>query len=138
MSGNLFLLNTLNIFNISPILIVVLVSVIFILIYLYKTSEVMNKTFLVWMLTAVLIVFIGINIFIFFKKRPPKADFRLTFYSLQIESQTVELNWEGNAFWQMLTQQLQNAVGERAVILSANWTAKIVKSDSANNPQYLR
>ena len=37
----------------------------------------------------------------------------------------------------MLTQQLQNAVGERAVILSANWTAKIVKSDSANNLQYL-
>lgn len=137
MLGNFFLLNTLNAFNISPILIVILVSVIFVLIYLYKTSEVMNKTFLASMLTAVLIVFIGINIFILLKKRPPKADFRLTFYSLQTESQTVKRNWEGNAFWQMLTQQLQNAVGERAVILSADWTAKIVKSDSANNLQYL-
>lgn len=137
MIANLFLWSWQILSHLSPLLIVIFVSIVLILVYLYKTSEVMSKKILAWLLIAVLIIFILINFFVIYKNQPPKKLFRLTLFPLQHESSLSHQAWLGDVFWTMLGQQLHKAVGDQAVVLSADWTTAIVNADSLNDIDYL-
>lgn len=128
----------INFSFLSPILLFIFISVVAILIFLYKTSEVINKKVLGWIFVIVIFVFVLAQIQIWRKNRPPELKFRLSFLPVQTESDLGELNWIGDALWIGVARQLQTSVGDKAVVCPAQWTREIIKSDSIHNSNYLK
>ena len=64
-----------------PILLVILVCVIIILIYLYKSSEFIDKKIFTWILCIIIVFFVVANILIIYKNLPPDVKFRLLPYA---------------------------------------------------------
>ncbi len=127
-----------NLLTSSPILLIIFISIIFILLFLYKTSELINKKKLGWMLVMVILLFIFSNILIFIKNQPPKVSFRLSFFPLQTEPNLTRSTWIGKALLTMTTQEMQNSVLNQAIVSPVEWTEFIFKIDSANNLNYLK
>ena len=121
-----------------PILLVVLASIIFILIYLYKTSELMNKKKLTWILIIVILLFILTNLGIFLNNRQPEIKFRLTLIPIQSDVTLTKSNWIGDALWTMIARQLQHSVADQAIISPVEWTQAIINEDSIYDVNYLR
>jgi len=122
----------------SPIFLVILASIIFILFYLYKTSELMNKKKLTWLLITFIFFFILANILIIQKNQPPQIKFRLSLIPVQSDSTLAQSNWIGQALWNILTQQLQSSVADQAIISPVEWTQGVVKVDSIYDVDYLK
>ncbi|UCE05828.1 MAG: tetratricopeptide repeat protein [bacterium] len=122
----------------SPIFLVILASIIFIVFYLYKTSELMNKKKLTWLLITFIFLFILANILIIQKRRPPEVKFRLILIPVQSDSTVAQSNWIGHALWNILTQQLQSSVVDQAIISPVEWTQGAVKVDSIYDVNYLK
>jgi len=124
--------------TLSPILLLIFISVIAILVYLYKTSEVINKKVLSWILVIVIFVFVLAHIQIWLKNRPPELKFRLALIPLQNEPELADMNWVGDALWMGVARQLQHSVEDRAVISPVQWTRDIIIADSIHSMNYLR
>ena len=122
----------------SPILLVGLAATIFILIYLYITSELISKKVLTWLLVIVIFFFIFINVHIYVKNRAPGVKFRLSFIAIECEPGLENINWIGEALWADVVRKLHFSVGDRAIVSPAEWTREIVASDSIQNLNYLR
>ena len=128
-----------NMSMLSPIFVVAIASIIIILIYLYKTSELINKKKLSWMLIIVLLLFIIANALTILKNRPPEIKFRLALFPIQSDSTLTQSNWVGDALWSMISQQLQRSVADQAIISPVEWTRSIIiTADSIQNLNYLR
>lgn len=122
----------------SPILLVIFVSVIFILIYLYHTSELMNKKKLITILIIVIFLLVLTNLLIIRQNRPPKVKFRLTLVPVQSDSTSTPLSWMGNALSTMITRQLQHSVADQAIVSPIDWTQAVVQIDSIHYSDYLK
>jgi len=127
-----------NLSVLSPILLVGLAASVFILIYLYKTSELMNKKKLAWILGIVIFIFIIVNIRIFLNNRLPEVKFRLTLIPIKSDPNSASSNWIGEALWRIIARQVQHSAGDQAIVSPVEWTQEMVKSDSIYNLDYLR
>ena len=127
-----------NIPILSPILLVILASIILILIYLNKTSKLMSKKKLSWILIATVILFVIINALIFLKNQPPKVKFRLTLFPIQTDSTLTASSWMGSALGAMVTQQLRFSATEQGIVSPVEWIQPIINRDSLTNQNYLK
>ena len=98
----------------KKLLLLILISIIAILLYLYKTSEVINKKVLGWILVIVIFVFILAHIQLWLKNRAPELKFRLALIALQNESNLADMDWMGDALWTGVARQLQVSVDDQA------------------------
>lgn len=127
-----------NLPMLSPILLVILASIIFILLYLYKASELMNKKKLIGMLAIVIFLFLLTNLLMIWQNRPPAVKFRLAFLPLQRDSTLSPASCPGEALWNMTAQQLQQSATGQAIIAPVDWTQAVTKTDSIYDPVYLK
>lgn len=130
--------NLTNLPIFSPISLVILASIIFILLYLYKTSELMNKTKLLGSLIIVSFLFLVINFLMVQHHRPPAVKFRLAFIPVQGDSTLSDSAWMGDALWDMTARQLQSSGSDQAIIFPLEWAQVFVNLDSITNLNYLR
>lgn len=128
----------LNLFQISPVLIVLFFCVIIILIYLCFSSELINKKIVAGVIIALLILFIGLNIFLSLKNKPLEFSFRLTIFPVEADEHNFETTWLAVSFWETLNNNLLTEVQNRAVVITANYMFPMVNSDSLKNLQYIR
>jgi len=129
--------NLTNLPILSPISLVILASIIFILFYLYKTSELMNKKKLLGSLIIVCFLFLIINFLMVQQNRPPAVKFRLAFIPVQSDSTLNESSWMGDALWESTTYQLQSSVSNQAIISPTEWAHVFIDIDSVSNVNYL-
>ncbi len=122
----------------SPIFLVILASIIFILLYLYKTSELLNKKTMIGILIVVILFFLALNILMIHQGRPPTMRFHLAFTPVQTDSSSSQLSWLGDALWNMTARQLQNSVAGQAIIAPVEWTQSVIKIDSIHDVNYLK
>ena len=128
----------MKILTISPILIVLLISLISILIYLYKTSELMNKRKLLIMIISFVFIFIVFNIIYYYKYSPPKQKFKLLVFPLITkDDQDLDQKWLLQAIPEIMSQKLYRTVKDRAIVAPIEWTDKTIKHDSLNDIKYL-
>jgi len=128
----------MKIFSISPILIVLLISLISILIYLYKTSELMNKRKLLIMIIACVFIFIVFNTIYYYKYSPPKQKFKLIVFPLITKNDhDLDQKWLLQAIPEIMSQKLYRTVKEEAIVAPIEWTYKTIKHDSLNDLKYL-
>jgi len=122
---------------VSPIVFVIFASIAFILIYLYKTSEVMNKKALMVLLGALIVILVLLNIVTIQKSPLSKVKFRLTIAPLLPGTDAGESDWMAEALWSMIGESLQQSVANRAIILPADWSAPVLRADSVQDLHYL-
>ncbi len=137
MMAHILLFSLLNFIKVSPLMIVAFVSIVGILIFLYFTSEVMSKKVILFITLIVVIAFLVINCFIVLKNQPLQLKFRLAFMPLQQEVQSTDQRWQGEVFWSMVAQQLQQMVGDLAAVLSSDYLDEIINVDSLKIPEYV-
>lgn len=128
----------LNLPALTPILFIVLISIIFILSYFYRSSGLMSKKMLISSIAVCLLLFISANAWIILKNRPPRLDFRLTMMPLQTELPQQESTWMANALWTMLARNLHASVADKAVIAPPEWIAEIAALDSGDRGSNLK
>ena len=139
--ANLSIFSNLSVTNLpilSPIFLLILASIIFILFYLYKTSELMNKKKLISILAVTIFLFLIISFLSIQQNRPPKIKFRLTLIPFQSNSTASQLSWMGDALWNMTAQQLQHSVAPEAIITPVEWIQTVIKVDSMHDLVYLK
>jgi tetratricopeptide (TPR) repeat protein len=122
----------------SPIFLLILASIIFILFYLYKTSELMNKKKLISILAVTIFLFLLISFLSIQQNRSLKVKFRLTLIAFQSDSTTSHSSWIGDALWNMTVRQVQHSVAGQAIISPVDWTQAIIKADSIHELVYLK
>jgi len=122
----------------SPIFLVILASIIFILLYLYKTSELLNKKRLIGILVVVILLFLAVNILMVQQNRPPAIKFRLAFTPIPGDLSSSQPSWIGIALWNMAARQLQNSVAGQAIVAPVEWTQSVIKTDSIYDVNYLK
>lgn len=114
----------------SPILLVILLSLIAIVVYFYRSSALMSKKILTWLIVAFILIFLFVNGWLVFKNRPPRVDFRLTFVPLQADTQIKDAEWMGDALWTMVTKNIQSTVEKNAIVSPEEWISGIAVTDS--------
>lgn len=122
----------------SPIFLLILASIIFILFYLYQTSELMNKKKLIRILAVTIFLFLIISFLSIQQNRPPEFKFRLTLVPIHSDSTTPQSSWIGDALWHMTAQQLQYSVAGEAIIAPVDWTQAVIQADSIHELIYLK
>ncbi len=127
-----------NVPALLPVFVVIFVSAILILIYLYKTSEMMNKKILTWLIVSFSVIFIAATVFHLLKNRSPQLEFRLIVFPIQKSTTSDEIDWRSQAIWDMLTEELSRSVGDRAVVSPVEWTAALTGTDTSQNFNYFR
>lgn len=127
-----------NVPALLPVFVVIFISAILILIYLYKTSEMMNKKILSWLIISFSAIFIAATVYHFITTRPPQLEFRLIVFPIQKDAMSAETDWKAEAVWEMTTDELSMAVGDEAIVSPVEWTAALTGADSTHNLNYLR
>ena len=114
----------------SPLLLIILLSLLAIVIYFYRSSELMSRKTLIRLIVAFVLIFVFVNSWIIFKNRPPRMNFRLTFIPLPTDLDVHESEWMGEALWTMIAKNLQASVEDDAIISPAEWLSDIAGMDS--------
>lgn len=112
-------------------------SIIFVLIYLYITSEIIGKQFIVWSLVLLVTLFLAFNIYLGVKSNRDKVEFRLTVFPLQQLAGSSGQNLIASAFWATLNQHLKLATQKKAVIVSPEDVVKFAVFDSLAEMNYI-
>lgn len=129
----------MKIIPLSPVLLVIFLSLLVIIVYLYWTSELMNKRKLSYLIVSLVFVFIIINL-IFYPRSPhPSQKFRLAFFPLTTDNhQDVDQSWLLEAIPEMVARQLYRTVKDQAIVSPVERTYNIIKKDSLDDLRYLR
>ncbi|MCI0493556.1 hypothetical protein L0Z72_01005, partial [candidate division KSB1 bacterium] len=116
---------------ISPVLLIAFICIIFILIYLYKTSELINKRKLGFLIVFFAVLFIIGNLLYFVQNKEPEQKFRLTIYPFQAADHLSQFIPD------VISKQLSRLVNDQALIIPVEWTAPVVNKDSVADQKYL-
>jgi len=127
-----------NVPALLPVFVVIFISAILILVYLYKTSEMMNKKILAWLIISFSAIFVAATVFHLLKNRPPHLEFRLVIFPIQKDVTSPEVSWQAKALWEMVTEELSRSVDDDAIVIPVEWTAALTRTDTAYNFDYLR
>lgn len=123
---------------ISPIIYIVFLSFIFVMFYLYKTSEVINKKKLFIFIIAGVAAFLGISITLYQRAKPPQQQFRLLIYPSSFGD---NISSENRSMFQYIpyfaTKQIYRTVNDKAVVIPYKSICNIVNFDSLSNSSYL-
>lgn len=114
----------------SPILLVILLSLIAIVVYFYRSSGLMSKKTFTWLIVSFILIFVFVNGWLVFKNQPPRVDFRLTFMPLQTDAQMKDEEWMGDALWTMVAKNIQASVENNVIISPVDWFSGIAATDS--------
>lgn len=128
----------MKIIFISPIAVIIFISLIVILFYLYRTSELFNKKRLLITIMAIILIFIFINSYFFVIHREPNQKFKLAFIPLSISGdQRLDHDWLQLAVPDMIAKQLYRTVTDQAIISPIDRTYRMFHPDSIANSDYL-
>ncbi|MFZ5518755.1 MAG: tetratricopeptide repeat protein [Candidatus Zhuqueibacterota bacterium] len=120
-----------NVPALLPVFIVIFISAIFVLIYLYRTAEMMNKKILAWLMISFTAIFVTAIGYYLIKNRPPHVDFRLQIFPMYSEAGSPDSDWPAKQLWDAVSNELIHSVHDRAIVSPADWTASLTANDSA-------
>jgi TPR repeat protein len=122
---------------ISPIIIIGYIGILFILIYLYKNSEFMNKKRFIYS-TLVLTLVLAV-IFIIWRPRNPHSipKLKVAFFPLIAKDQTVANSYLLSTIPEMIAKSVSYSTKNRAVIAPVRWTQYVINMDSIRYENYL-
>jgi len=127
-----------NVPALLPVFIVIFISAIFILIYLYRTAEMMNKRILAWLMISFTVIFVTAIAYHVIKNRPPHVDFRLHIFPVHSDAASLESDWPAKQLWDAVSNELIHSVHDRAIVSPTDWTASVIARDSAASISYLK
>ncbi len=123
---------------ISPAIFIAFFSFIFVMFYLYKTSEVINKKKLFIFIVLAVAAFIAVSINSYNRAKPPKQQFRLLIYPLTMAR---DISDENMMMFQYIpyfaSNQIYRSVKDKAVVIPYKSIYKIAASDSLSKISYL-
>ncbi len=123
-----------NLPTLTPILLVILLSLIAIVIFFYRSSGLMSKKLLSGLIVSFILIFVCVNGWLVLKNRPPRVEFRLTFLPLQADLPMQDSEWMAIALWTMVARNMQASVEDNAIIAPAEWISEIAAMDSIYHP----
>ncbi|MBD3288259.1 tetratricopeptide repeat protein [candidate division KSB1 bacterium] len=122
--------------NMLPI--IAFLSFLFIIFYLYKNSEIVNKRKLVVFTALLIVIFIIVNIIYYHRSKPPEQQFRLLICPFSFAG---DISPENRALFQYVpyfaSNQIYRSVTDKAVVIPFESVHKTFDLDSLSNAAYL-
>jgi tetratricopeptide (TPR) repeat protein len=121
----------------APITSVILIAVIIILLYLYRTSELMNKRRLRWAIGISIVAVIAVNLVILLQQRHRSLKFHAAVIPFSIDPSLGENSaWLQLAIPEIIGESLQRQHQPEAVVSTLEWTYSVLAPDSLVNNDY--
>ena len=112
-------------------------SILVVLVYLYFTSELINKRHLTAMVLVAVVIFLGANIFLNFQQKSPPIERRIAIFPLSINKDGGDNNSALRlAFWDVVNQQIDRRISPKIAVVKSVDLLEIVNGDSVGDPHY--